>query len=245
MQQLSPQMQQDWIELLSEDELNDQQREILFLNLDQTDHGWKACAMALLESRALGHTLNDLNNDTIQPVNSLKNPPSSESSKIRSKPATPWFALLLAASLLLVIGFFAGLRMTPTVPNQVSQLLVPETTNVSHPIWKQLVDEDPALVAQFDWNAAGIADGRVIAFVGTTEDDRSILYPIIESPELTSQLVEVEPPRLPPKAARDLARQGWRVKSQKQLVAIEQKDGTRTTYPIGMLNYQFIGRETF
>jgi heme oxygenase len=117
----------------------------------------------------------------------------------------------------------------------------------NHPIAKQLAANDRELLHQFERvsKSIGISDGNLIAFLGTRENNESKIYPIIESQQLEHQLIGVSTLKLPRQIEQKLANEGWKINSQKQFVSVPQPNGARKTIPIGMLNCQFVGRETF
>ena len=234
--------QNELIELLAEDELTLAQTKALFRQLDQSEAGWKACAIALLESRKLKRSLRGFHSLQKPDVVHAKNV-SDQPTKENSQSSPAWPILAVVGALLLVSGFFAGTHAS-TPSNQSgkkSERVAFKPSAFLHASIQKIQPE----FSDVRLDAIGVPDARIIAFLGTRENQKPRVYPVIESEELTKQLINVESPRLPQATKNKLARQGWKVTRQKQLVAVQQEDGSRKTYPIEMLNYEFVGQETY
>lgn len=110
-----------------------------------------------------------------------------------------------------------------------------------------MAQKDPATMRQFDVDlkAMGISDIELVAFYGTQENNRPRVYPVFKSDELAAELSNTVAPSVPREMAIKLRRDGWLVRSQKQILSIPSPDGNRKIVPVGMLNYQYIGKTTY
>lgn len=260
---------QDLIDLLAEDALDSKERAEVLANLDLDPNGWKRCALSLLETQALSRSLKGFQSNTLGVVPSSASNSTLSSNEVTSKnrtiPRRPvksnvprlgkrtlgkralWKSALagtLAAILLVGVGIGIGQKM-PAPNSVVNDLEAP--TLPAHPIVHQLAASDPVLLQMLETTRqqVGVSDAQVIAFLSTIENDRSRVYPIIESRSLAKYLNEFTAPKVPIGMARHLAQKGWKVNSQKQFVSVKHPGGKQQTIPVGMLNYQFIGNETF
>ena len=236
---------QDLIDLFAEGELESDAHQELFRNLDQDPTGWKRCALALMETQALKRSIRQIDfpgsaEKTSPPLKPISLRPERKQRLLKT---AKWAT---AATLFITIGLMAG-RYWPNTSQNLVDSRVQTNAGYQHPLAQELAQKDRALRLQFEkaTQAIGISDGRLIAFLGTYHDEKSQVFPIIESEQLAQQLAGVSEPKLPKTVEQELARKGWKVDSQKQFVSIPQRNGDRKTIPIGMLNYQFVGRETF
>lgn len=237
----TPTHEQDLIELLAEDELNSSERERLFRLLDQSQDGWKRCALALLESRSLGNSIRSLRDDPLLERTPPTQMPGKPLTSVRSSGLFRWTLAATATILLVAIGIAIGRPDPPHGPT----VDVPAPSDTARAFAMQLENKDPKLLSQIRLAELGVPEGKLIAFIGTSRENQTRVYPVFESAELEKKLVDFEVPRPPSEFANQLKKTGWRVKAQKQLVSVQAEDGTRRTLPVGKLNYQYIGREVF
>lgn len=238
---------QNQIDLLAERELNDAERDALFKQLDRDPQQWRNCAMALLESVAL--------QKSIVAVSDASNIfPTGNETTLREAAARPMRAKIIglfstAAAVLFIAGIVVGNASQQNNQINDSTIATYSDMNVaSNPLTQKLVDEDPEFFHRLSLavNSIDVADSTLIAFVGMqNENNRSEVYPVIQSLELQKQIVGMPPPNVPRHVANQLERQGWRVEEKRHFVSLNLPDGKSRIVPVGMLNYHFVGRQTF
>lgn len=239
---------QDEIDLLAEGELDGKERQRLIEKLDQDPTGWKRCALALMESQALDQSLNSLSLETQSGVLVAPAKPSGKKtdSLSRLSKTKRVISLAVAASVLLLVGFIGGNAMPHNTTKPALADVMPRM-NLDDPISQMVRENDPDFSRriQIAMDSTGVSDSEIVALVGIQSENRADIVPIIKSEQLARQLIQIRDPQIPRKLASQLAQGGWHVRSQKQFVSIVKPNGETQTLPVGMLNYHFVGRETY
>ena len=233
---------QDEIDLLAEGEIFGAEREQLLKKLDQDPDGWRRCALTLLETRALQSSFDQLAEERSKKLTVLEKPKPSANEQNRSG----WLkiaSLATAACLLVAIGISVGRSWTGPTIAEVRRGVEP----AMHPLAEKIRANDPSVIREITMavNSIGVEDSELIALVGMEQNNRTLVYPVIQSVELQNQIINLAPPELPRVIAKKMQAIGWQVDLRKHFVSFNHPNGKRQTVPIGMLNYQYVGRETY
>ncbi len=240
------QVHQDEIDLLAENELNRDERELLFARLDCDSTGWKRCAVALLEQRTLKVSFDSLSfGHSVPDKNGLAGPET----KLRKGIPKGFHAKRIAgaaaaASVLLLCGFLFGSFLNQSSSKQI----IANQDNVgTHETVPGADRVDPELVRQANlaMESTGVVEFELVAFVKIGDASQTRVYPLIRSAELSQKMNEMPKPKLPDKITQELQRSGWNLRTHQQFVSFDFPNGIRQTMPVGMLNYSYVGRETF
>ena len=255
----TPFVSQDEIDLLSEWELGVAEREHLFSLLDQDSTGWKRAALALLEVQALRTNLSFRSVSCLESSDSFPERdvtrPQMEKTKTRLLQGGRQFLYgLLAASLVFAIGISWGERPAKrTVADRINQPVddlptdSPPKNKPLHPLAQRLAKNQAEWTREMTLAAQSVSipHSQLIAFVAVEHAGKQQIYPIVESLAMQKQLADLSNPTLPGALTDRFQKAGWAVKPQKQLLSFHLPDGTCQTMPIGMLDLYFVGPETF
>ena len=243
---------QEKLDWFVEGEMDSDERDQLFLQLDDDLSGWKRCALALLERQALCNSLANTCQMTEAASPELgkrdhsliikDDCPSTQSNRIGS-----WVNIGVAMSLLgllFVAGYWAGGSESVAIDSRTAFLMPGE---FDHPLVSRLVDQDPDLV--FAINDAieriSVADREVIALVSIEFRNHQLVLPVIESEILNKRFLDSPPPKLPFDLSRKLAKSGFDVQPRRQFLSVHHEDGTNEVLPLNTLDCRYVGKPVF
>ena len=191
----------------------------MLAGLDDEPGGWRRCALAFLESQALGRDLSaarreiDLPPVTIQQADSASPYPIAWGS---------WLAI--AASFLLALGLGISLRGWPlfTSENLVEQPALPLEKGMSQP--DGLANDNRSGNSPLG-NLTLVVDGAN----GTR--DEAINLPVFDA-EHAAERLSLDESALPPDVRKVLERTGHRIESRQALVPVVLQDGRQVVFPV-------------
>jgi len=241
---------------LTADELRDLERLVdgeldllgqrqLIRRLEVAEDGWRRCALAFLESQALGQELGSpaLVEPTPAPALSLSfgvgasghvsaSDPRSVSRASGLSKYTSTFAI--AASFLLALGL--GLVLRGGLPRSGGaggvQLAAPSTSapnSLAHAD-QDIPQVDAAVVAPFETTT-------------TTSVDASAAIRLVDSNDAAPTWAARERSMIPPHIRRALERLGHRVEEHRELLPIELDDGTQGYIPAERVELHYVGSQ--
>ena len=267
-----PQSLQFEIDLLVENEMDEQERKRLFEQLDASENGWKVCALAFLERRALADSLSlvvagavdssdaqwpTTENDVSARETGSSNPLAKQSVRrpqdkpIRHSGRYRWLSLMLATAAVAVIflfGFMAGLNRDGRIEVENDSPQQRAVVSSEHPMAGEFAQPDAETLRSISNAVAriGVDDSEIVALVGIrSEHQKTELLPVIASPTLERQYVSVPKPQLSSQYTQQLARAGWKLNCVRQFLSMDRPDGKNEVRPFDMFNYRFVGKSTF
>ena len=230
----------DWF---AEGELSVEQRTELFHRLDLEPDGWKRCALALLEHRALTNSLDSLREHaSVTPDDPGK--VALPAGHANSPSQTVWFNRAIAvtlACLLFVSGYWlAGHQQSEGIDQRVAPMAV-------HPLLQQIANQekDVMLAVNQAVERVSVHDRELIALVTLERDNDLLLLPVIQSETLNRQLTEFPEPRIPGPLSRQLTQSGFAIQPHRQFLSVHHQDGSSEVLPVNMLDCRYVGKPVF
>ena len=198
----------------------DKKRELL-QTLDATPGGWRACALAFLESQALGEQFSALA-DEVQPSAPVSLAVSDAKS---SSSMTVWYAVAASALIAFGLGTFArDALMTSGVGSEAAQIAASgdptpiETPNLQPPVHAApLVDPDESLTF---W----VTDDR--------GERRSLTAPLVDASELDNQMGLEFPTSVSPAVRQQWEGRGYRLLSRRRYAPLYLEGGQPVVVPV-------------
>ena len=246
---------QDEIDWLAEGEMGLEEREELFDRLERDPSGWRRCAIALLEHHALRQTLpaarQSVEVESRLPIDSVINPNSKryDGSSIRGIQArNRWITSLtwgIATALVFAFGFWIGNADQPM--QQAITYSAGPGRLIENEISMQIAGRDPQTLIRVNnaVNRLGVSDSQLIAVIGIQGESKTEFVPVIQSATLERQLSTVPTPRLPQQYTKQLHQAGWQLNLARQFLSFHLPNGQNEVMPIDLLNYRYVGQQTF
>ena len=248
---------QEELDWFVEDEMDENERNELFVRMDDDPDAWKRCALALLERDALRRALqrSSVEQETVHGVNSsaIVEKPAPASHYFSERKAT-WLAALAAMGLVAVfsLGYvFGGNRGVSQVSKQPSTNSDQASSNSVRkelsPFVKRMVNLDSSTIAQVNAAVArvNVPDQEVIAVVAVQHRNRQIILPVIQSEQLARSWAELPAPGFPAGLAKKIRDSGFALQPNRQFVSMQHKDGTNEVKAFNMLDCHFVGKNVF
>jgi len=234
------------LDLLVDDELAEQQRGEFLLGLDDTEDGWRRCALAFLEAQCLGRELGSI---------SCVRPTDSRAEKRfggAAANAKHWRMLLaMSASFLVALGLGISWR-SPFVPDGSLGSPSVEVADSVLPAHAAVLDEYPknaatAVADTVDNPRANSDSWRLVSFPvsdGTDEVD-IVQLPAVERDSIDQAWLMNLPRAIPPEVVRAIEDSGHRVRGQRRLMPLRMKDGRRLVVPVDQVEVQYVGTPAY
>ncbi len=231
----------DAIDLLTEGEMEQDSRDALFARLDLDPIGWKRCALALLEQRALQRSMGDpMSHGSLPQFSSIGASPGTW-----LVPGWQRFAGLAAMVMILIaVAWVAGERTgssrSYTSANRWNK---PSAVQAAPPA----VPTDDELMRQvsFALESTGSLDAELVALVRVGDESNRKFYPIVRSNDLAQKMTALPDQKLSTEAVHTLHQSGWELNKHQQFISFKLPNGITKALPVDMLTYRFVGRETF
>jgi hypothetical protein len=220
---------------LVDGELSADEYKSLVAGLDDEPGGWRRCALAFLESQALGDEL-----ATICRSGQLADKPGTSLTLAARKPADParW-KLLLAMSASFLVAFILGATLPSLWPAaDQTRAAAPEI-----PVGPSPGDQATALpngLVRTIGNAQLVLDGPG----GTLSAAGQV--PIYEVPgDATSSWLAEQEPAMSAELIRELTRRGHRVERQEEYVPVSLEDGREGMIPVESYQITPVSRRAY
>lgn len=226
--------------LLGEGELNSSEQQDLIRRLDEHPQQWRACALALLESRAIEKSFHALTgSESTFSTNAFAEDALIEkpTAKLNSLPRNrkqPW---LLAASLAiaLTVGALLGNQWAEPTSSVSAKIDSAKSTEVAH---SELTADVENILGRLK-----VGDELLLAVVQLEHQGKQMNVPILESPRMAEEFRRLPVPRIPANGIRQANRAGWNITQQRQLLAIETPGSEVKLMPVGLWNLKPVGRD--
>ena len=198
--------------------LDDAERRVLLLKLEDEPDGWRRCALAFLEDQAWRAALG-----VPAAPNVLKAP------AVVPRRRWPVMLRMSAAASVLAATFAAGFA-TGGAPRSGIE---PATG------WQAASKADPARsgIALPPIREVGYVD-VVDASNGESPPGR---VPILAGPGLDERWLREQPPSVPEYVRAQWERKGYQVDERRRLVSLDLEDGRRVEIPVDEVNVEFVG----
>jgi hypothetical protein len=261
-QALDPQV----LDRLVDGEMPEAERRRVLSRLDRVPDGWRACALAFLESqcwregmRGLAAASGAAAKPAVRPAAAAERaPPEPPAVKV------PWRRVVLqwprryggtllamAASFLLAMAVVGHLReggRADRAPgpreNAVAKLASP-----SHTPSSQTEPPDAAIAALGPSDRDAGSPGWRLVTLGVPGEaggrGRSIDLPALEADQLDESLLKPGPQGMPNELRDALHRLGYEVRQQRQLLPMPLRDGRRLVVPVDRVEFHPVGNRAF
>ena len=220
------------IDLLAEGELNSMQREELFRRLDAFPHQWKYCACAVLETQALRRTIvfNPPVATELRPMTERATGDVNQAPQVVRWGRHQTASWMIAAVLLIGIslGTVVGRLSIAAAPTLSARSMDPKLQPLFH-------------ATEMAWNRLNIGDEEVLAFVAMENGITPSIVPIVNSPTLVEQAMQLAMARIPKEQIRLANENGWNISQQRILLAKEVATETEIV-PLQMVRYRYVGK---
>ena len=235
---------QEELDWLAEGGLESSERQQLFDRLDEQDDGWKRCALALLEQKALATLLSNGPNGKNSSV-TPKVSPLEDAGRNRSSHWKRWSQFVLVAGIA-GICFTAGfLFPSPNAPGISREMQEPETVDdPNQQLRDRLANGDPntVLAVSRAVQQINVADRELVALVAIQHNQQELLLPIIESDLLSQRFVEMPAPAMPDSWSTQFTKSGWDLKPHREFLSLHLPDGTNEVLPVNLMNCRYVGK---
>lgn len=187
-------------------------------------------------------------NGAAKPINLATTQPETDSAR------SSWPVLTIVASVLVLMSFTGGVLLGGKFLGSESpdsgeiarqdQAAASRREADNRSSFKQ---PDSRILSQIHAavDSIGVQDSEIVALVNVEHDSSQQVFPLIRSRELSQQIQQTSHPEIPSQIADQMRRSGWKVQSSKHFVSVNLPNGKSKTFPIGMLNYKFIGNPVF
>ena len=212
-------------DLLVDGELGERQRRQLLGSLDDTEDGWRRCALAFLEAQCLHRELSPI---------SCPRPIESRAEKQPGGVAATgrhWRTLVaMAASFLVALGLGISWR----------SLFVPDRDFVSPPV--EVAESDAAGGTEEDSDS-----WRMVSFPVSDGSDgiEMVRLPAIERDSIDDAWLMNLPGGVSPEVVRAIEDSGHRVRSQRRLLPLRMNDGRRLVVPVDQVELHYVGSPAY
>jgi len=241
-----PKIDQHLLDLLVDGELDEPGRRELLARLDDTEDGWRRCALAFLENQCLGTELGHL--ARVSPAEASRKKRTGRSSFFGRHRGT---LAAMAASFLVALALGISWRslflsdagiVSPSM--DVADLEAPASPDVSDgfPDTPQIVSSDSADGPEEDPGA-----WRMVSFAmpnGSNEAE-TIRLPAIERDTLDEVWLDELPQAIPPEVIRTIEDSGARIRGQRRLLPLRMTDGRRLVVPVDQVEIQYVGAPAY
>lgn len=223
---LNDDLQRDF-DRLADGELSLEGQRRLVALLDDQPAGWRSCALALLEERAMRSELRELRSSELA---------FARNSRSGRRPGF-WTAVSLATAAGLMVSFALGwagavtLMKGPIASGSLASGDLPPRQQLPTAMARRAAVKP----SEFPWQRA------VIDFAG---GHGQIDVPVRSSAKLDASWLGTDSSALPSETVRELERTGFKVKESGQSVwPIQLGDGRRLMVPVEEVEVQYVGRE--
>ncbi len=241
-----PKIDQHLFDLLVDGELDEPERRELLASLDDTEDGWRRCALAFLENQCLGTELGYL--ARVQPAEARRMKRTRQSSFFGRHRGT---LAAMAASFLVALALGICWRSL-FLPD--SGLIFPsmDVADLDAPASPDVSDGLPDTPQIATSDAAGGLDEdpgawRMVSFAmpnGANEAE-TIRLPAIERDTLDEVWLDDLPQAIPPEVIRTIEDSGARIRGQRRLLPLRMKDGRRLVVPVDQVEIQYVGAPAY
>lgn len=243
---------QEELDWLAEGGLDRAERQQLFDRLDQQSDGWKRCALALLEQKALQSVLSKkqyIDSDAAVTECSSSVTDLSFSTPSDSTPSSfngwkSWSRLVLIAGLCFVVGYLLPPLNKPAESHIV---LDSNDTSIANQKFKdRLTKDDPSAILAVSQalQRINVSDRKLVALVAIHHQDQELLLPVIESKLLSQRFLKMPGPSLPNNWSTQFSKAGWDLKPYREFLSLHLPDGTNEVLPVNLINCRFVGKPT-
>lgn len=241
-----PKIDQHLLDLLVDGELDESKRRELLARLDDTEDGWRRCALAFLENQCLGTELGHL--ARVPPAEASRKKLTDRSSFL----GRHWGTLAaMAVSFLVALalgvswrGLFlpdAGL-ISPGM--DVADVDAPVSPDFSDglPDTPQIVAADAAHAPEDDPGAWQMVS---FAMPNGSNEAETIRLPAVERDTLDDAWLDDLPQAIPPDVIRTIENSGAQIRGQRRLLPLRMKDGRRLVVPVDQVELQYVGAPAY
>lgn len=256
--------------LLAEGELFGKEKQELIEKVD-ANSDWKRLALILLQSQAIRTGMSRMETSLPEQEGHFTESAITEKQKLsvsdslrvvgnaRPSKLAGLGKLAICLGLVFMMGGIFGLfvrsqitdasgNRTDTAKGNQADKTLETRQSLNKPTQdKQPIVNDPGMLAQLNRviESTGVKDSKLIAFVNIEKNSQRQVYPLIESQELSRQIELSGKPSLPEKVLTQMRKSGWRVQANQQFVSVHLPNGQSRIFPVGMLNYEFVGNPVF
>jgi hypothetical protein len=205
------------LDRLVDGDISARERRLLVARIDASPDGWKRCALAFLEAQAWREAL-------------VEEPPAFQAAAVPSQRSwkTPARWGMVAACIAFA---FLGGRLSHGERPRSGELVRSEEPQ---PTMEQLVVERGVrTIGQVAWPSQGIVEVRGVP---------SMLITVYEGAGIDDRWCAGLPSVLPDLVAKQLERQGCKVREERRLVPLALADGRRLALRVDQLHFTLVGR---
>lgn len=224
-------------DLLVDGELSEPRRCELLASLDQTQDGWRRCALAFLEAQCLARELGPISR--VRPTQ----PRTEERAADGVSPGRPWRTLLaVAASFFLALGLgicWRSLFVSEQgfVSQSVEVAEVPESGPPRAPAVSDAVDDPEENPDSWQMVSFSVSDG--------SDQGKMIQLPAVERDTIGEAWLTNLPQGMPPDVVRAIEESGHQVRSQRRLMPLRMEDGRRLVIPVDQVELHYVGAPAY
>ena len=237
---------QHLFDLLVDGELSEQQRRELLVSLDDTEEGWRRCALAFLEAQCWGCELGRISD--VLPAESRGEKRPSVGVAFGKHWRT--FAAM-AASFLVALGLGVYGRNL-FLPNAGLVSPTIEVADLDSPAHPAVPDGLPATTSIVNSEAAegrkGSPDSwQMVSFPVSngSNEAKTIRLPAIERDTIDEEWLDNLPQGMPPDVVRAIEDSGHRIRSQRRLLPLRMDDGRRLVVPVDQVELHYVGSPAY
>ena len=250
-------IKQEELDWLAEGEMDPGERAALFARLDQSNDGWKRCAIALVEHQLIRSSIKDMvdsgfqskANGSVAVPDQAPHAPGKLAVDRETKSRKRIYGLssVAAAVVLLAISscaaFFVGMdrgqqqafNQSPVGTNEEGSLTTPDIDVSASP------GQFEELVAR-----TGVSDATLIGIVRFQSDDQQeSIVPILSSPSIEQHIEQESVRPISQTVRNELRKEGWLINASRQFVSVQSPFGSHRIFPVDLLNYRFVGKQVF
>jgi anti-sigma factor RsiW len=249
-----PNVPPEQLDLLVDGELPERDRRELLRTLEQTPGGWRACALAFLESQWWKKDITafarsaETEPDAAERLATTPAAAQSSAQTAASPPAVavrrPWpgrrmlwlhwgeVALAMAASFLLALAVGPWIRDTgtPTEGPSAGMRLAGSSGITGQP--RGVAGENAPL--------------RVVTMPVPNDPKRRVVeLPVIEREQMDESMLRPDASAFPPEFRAAMRRRGYQVQQERQLLPFSMEDGRRLVVPVDQVELRYIGNPSY
>jgi hypothetical protein len=236
----------DRFDRLVDGELSEADRRALLASLDAEPEGWRRCALAFLEAQAWRESFGELTPAKSQPAPAPIPEISPRPPKTKKPLGAMGTVMAMAASFLIALGLGGWLLRSPdggtTNPssNLIAENTGPRTITPIPPVTPGgEAIRQPESPVTAPWQMVKLQAP------GLTGSNEPLQLPALPRDRLDEEFLDSVPSPLPEAVRQALERTGHEVRTHRDLVPVQLKDGRQLVVPIDQVDVRYDNRRAY
>jgi len=229
-----PSIDRELLDELVDGELAEPERRELLRRLEHTPGGWRACALAFLESQCLGESLGRQTLETaIRQPEVLARPASPRRRPRSDRLRHAGTALAMAASFVAALGIGWWARGGRHVGEEAR---MPSADSFAS------APQEPAAVRQLQpLSPRSRSPVMTVALPAVGADGQQVRLPVVERDQLDQSILYPDAQGIPAQLREALRRAGYQVRQSHELLPVPVEDGRHAVVPVDQLDVHYVG----